>query len=256
MTPYNLDQLDVTPIIYVLVAYLVLQLIMKAGIAVFLRRVPASRRAISMVVMSFWGSFINGNYFIGVAIILHLLDLAPNVREHPPHLLLWGLAGIPLGFVLWFLLALGRRLGITIFGHGQFIAAEDAILRVVPQARYIFWGVINLALVQPMGRELFMRGVLLPVVVVEAGWSWAVLATVGVELLLRLNIVWVFATLIYAFMMVGLYALSGNALCGLVAAIIAGLMHSIGLISLAANRARQAADAGGNDSGSGSTKDA
>jgi hypothetical protein len=255
VTPYNLDQLDVTPIIYVLVAYLVLQLLMKAGISFQLRRVPASRRAISMVVMSFWGSFINGVYFIGAAIVLHLLDLAPNVHEHPPHLLLWGLAGIPLGLVLWFLLALGRRLGISIFGHGQFIAAEDAILRVVPHARYIAWGVINLALVQPLGRELFMRGVLLPVVVLEAGWGWAVLATVGIELLLRLNIVWVFATLIYTFIMVGLYALSGNALCGLVAAIIAGLMHSVGLISLAANRARQAANASGNESGAGTGMD-
>ena len=48
-----------------------------------------------------------------------------------------------------------------------------------------------------------MRGVFFPSVLEHFGWAWAIAATLVIELLLRLNIVWLFQTLVYAFAMCG-----------------------------------------------------
>jgi hypothetical protein len=140
---------------------------------------------------------------------------------------------MPLGIVLWYVLVMARRLGIAVFGPSQLIAAEDAILNLIPHPRYLSWGLLNLAVIQPLGRELFMRGVFLPVVALNLGWGWAVGATLVIELWLRMNVVWLFANALYVLFMCGLFYLSGNALCGLVAASVAGLIHGIALAYVA-----------------------
>src|SRR5205085_7487195 len=132
-------------------------------------------------------------YFLGCAIGLRLGHLIqPDPR--PPHLALFALLGIPAGAGLWFAITFARKVGLAFFGRGDLALAEEAIIRAAPSERFLSWGCANLIVVQPLGRELFMRGLLLPVVARDLGLVWAILATVLVELLLRLNIAWIFST--------------------------------------------------------------
>jgi hypothetical protein len=75
-----------------------------------------------------------------------------------------------------------------------------------------------------------MRGMLLPAVVRHMGWGWGIAATLIVEMLLRLNIAWVFQTLLYALVMCALYYLTGAALCGLTAAMTVGVIQAAVLL--------------------------
>jgi membrane protease YdiL (CAAX protease family) len=93
--------------------------------------------------------------------------------------------------------------------------------------------VMNLSVIQPLAHELFLRGLLLAAVVRHMGWGWGIAATLIVEMLLRLNIAWVFQTLLYAGAMLGLYYATGNALCGLTAAMTAGTIQAAVLLKRA-----------------------
>ena len=173
--------------------------------------------------------------------LLHIYRWVPN--SPPKHNYGWlALAGIPGGLVVWYFITLGRKLGIELFGRSELIPAEDAALHVAAQPgtplspRYVGWGVVNLAILQPLGRELFMRGALLPAVALEFGWLWAVAAAVLIELLLKLNVVWVFQTLAYSLLMCAMFYLTGSALTGLVAAAVSGLIHGLALIYISGRR--------------------
>lgn len=229
------------PLAYALLGYLVLQVLLNILGNYIVRR--AANKAISVVKTAFWGNVLGAVYLISIAALLHILQLAPNTERPPASWLAWGLGGLPAGIVLWYILAKARWLGIRVFGPSQLIAAEDAILQVLPDARYFGWGIINLAVLQPLGRELFMRGVLLPVVAFNMGWGWAVGITLVIELLFRMNVVWVFVNTAYALSVCGLFYLSGNALCGLVAASIAGLIHAIALAYITLKAAQQRIEA-------------
>lgn len=225
------DRLPLVPLAYALLGYFGLQLILSIAIRTWLKRAKA--QPIAAVTTAFWAGIIGALYLVVISVLLHIWNLAPNTERPPAHMLWWGLGGVPLGVVLWYVLVMARRLGITAFGSSQLIAAEDAILNFIPHPRYLSWGLINLAVIQPLGRELFMRGVFLPVVALNMGWGWAVGTTLVIELWLRMNVVWLFANIFYVFMMCGLFYLSGNALCGLVAASVAGLIHGVALASVA-----------------------
>lgn len=212
------------PLLYVLAGYLLLQILLNLLIALLLRRV--GRRAVHALLATFWSGVINALYFIVAAVLLHVWEAVPN-RDPPPGVGWYALAGLPLGAGLWYLTTLARKLGRALFGRGELIAAEDAILRVPPHPRYLAWGVLNLTLIQPAGRELFLRGAFLPAVVLTFGWGGAVAATLVVELLLRLNVVWALQTLTYALVMCGLFYMTGGALTGLVAAAVSGLIHGM-----------------------------
>jgi len=235
------DRLPLMPLAYALLGYLVLQILLNIIGSYLLRR--AENPPVAVVKHAFWGNVTGAIYLIIVAALLHIWQQAPNAERPPTSILAWGLGGLPAGIVLWYILAKARSLGIRVFGPSQLIAAEDAILQVLPDARYFGWGIINLAVIQPLGRELFMRGVLLPVVAFNMGWGWAVGITLVIELLLRMNVVWVFVNTAYALIMCGLFYLSGNALCGLVAASIAGLIHAIALSYMTLKAAQQRIEA-------------
>jgi hypothetical protein len=228
------QELPLEPLAYTLLGYFVLQILLNFLVAALRRR--SQHPQLLLLLGAFWSGFGGALYFVVAAVLLHIFDLAPNTETPPAGMLWWGLAGLPLGILLWYLQAMGRRLGLMIFGLSQLVAAEDAILRIPPHPRYVSWGLINVAAIQPLGRELFMRGVFLPVVALNLGWTWAVGTTVVIELLLRLNVVWVFATLLYVLMMCTLFYLSGNALCGLIAAAVAGLIHGLALMQLGFRR--------------------
>lgn len=226
--PQNVQTgIPLAPLAYTLLGYLVLQVLLNVAIRMRVRRAP--RRALAALTGSFWGGVTGALYLIVLSVLLHIWQLAPNSEQPPANLLWQGLAGMPLGAGLWYLLVLARKLGLSVFGPNQLLAAEDVILRSIPHPRYLSWGILNLAVIQPLGRELFMRGVLLPVVALNWGWALAVTVTLFIEFLMRLNVVWLFATGIYALAMCLLFYLTGNALCGLVAASVAGLIHGVAL---------------------------
>jgi hypothetical protein len=221
------DRLLLMPLVYAIAGYFVVQAVMSLMIRLALRR--RGTRAILAVTGAFWASVVGALYLVVISAVLHIWNLAPNATRPPANMLWWGLAGVPLGVVLWYLLVAARRFGIAVFGVSQLVAAEDAILNLLPHPRYLGWGLINLAVLQPLGRELFMRAVFLPSVALNLGWGWAVGSTLVIELWMRMNVVWLFANLLYVLAMCGLFYLSGNALCGLVAASVAGLLHGIAL---------------------------
>jgi hypothetical protein len=215
--------------------YLALQLLLNLILAWYLAR--RGRTASHMLAGTFWAGVINAVYFTTTAVLLHVWSLAPNYPPHHNYPLL-ALLGLPLGPLLWFIGTGGRKLGLALFGKGELIASEDAILRVPPAPRFIGWGIVNLAALQPLGRELFLRGAFFPSVIEHFGWAWAIAATLVIELLLRLNVVWLFQTLAYALFMSALYLLTHSALTGLVAAAVAGLVQASVLLRLGAARLR------------------
>ncbi len=219
--------LSLVPLAWTLLGYLALQVLLNVINGIRIRR--AVHKMLAALTGSFWGGVIGALYLVVLSALLHIWRLAPNTPQPPANMLWQGLCGLPLGAALWYLVVMARKLGIAVFGPSQLLAAEDVILRTLPAPRYLGWGVINLAVIQPLGRELFMRGVLLPLVAMSWGWGPAVVATLVIEFLLRLNVVWVFATGLYALAMCGLFYLTGNALCGLVAASVAGLIHGVAL---------------------------
>lgn len=224
-----------TPLLAALGAYLALQVLLNLVLAWYLSR--RGRTASHMLAGTFWASVINAVYFTVAAVLLHVWSLAPNYPPHQDYPLL-ALLGLPLGPLLWYLTTLGRKLGLALFGKGELIASEDAVLRVPPAPRFIGWGILNLCALQPLGRELFMRGAFFPSVIEHFGWGWAVAATLVIELLLRLNVVWLFQTLFYALAMCGLFLLTHSALTGLVAAAVAGLIQAVVLLRLGSGRLR------------------
>jgi len=233
MADYLQTELSLVPLAYALGGYLALQVVLNIVNAAYVRR---EKNPIALVKASFWSSVVNALFFIVVSVVLHILGLAPNTASAPQNLGWWALLGIPLGVLLWWLVAMGRRLGMLLFGASTLVAAEDAVLRYPPGPRYLAWGLFNLGLISPLGRELFMRGVFLPVVVMNLGWGWGIGTALIIEFLLRLNVVWAPATAIYSLFMCALFYLSGNALCGLVAAAVAGLVHGIAWVQLKLRR--------------------
>ncbi len=191
------------------------------------------KRAIAMLKGTFWAGWINGCYFIAAAVVLNIIDAAPAAADIPGNFWLLALFGLPAGVGLWYLTVQARKLGMAIFGGGEIIAGEDVILRFPPHPRYITLGLVNLVLIQPFGREAFFRAALFPTVAAVvarnatpvAGWLWAILILIVLELMLRLNIVWVFQTLAYTITLCVLYLLTGSALTGLIAAMTSGLLH-------------------------------
>jgi hypothetical protein len=224
-------------LLYVLAGYFVLQIVLNLGVRAAAQR--SANRALTALKGSFWASMVNALYFIVAAILLHVYNVAPN-RGLGPYTLWWALGGVPLGVGLWYLSAKARGLGIRFFGTSNLVAGEDAILRFPPAPQYLTWGVANQALVQPLGRELFLRGAFLPIAIDHFGWGWAVAATVLVELVPRLNVVWLPWTLLYSLSMCLLFYLSGGALCGLITASVCGLIHSVVIAYIAAREDHQA----------------
>jgi hypothetical protein len=229
------DRIPLVPMLIALAGYLVLQLVLNLLSALYLRgKEPEARNVLKA---TFWAGVVNALYFTTAAVLLHILRAAPNRPPHHNYGLL-ALLGVPIGPVLWYATAWGRKIGLALFGRGELVAGEDAVLRVPPSDRYIGWGIVNLAVLQPLGRELFLRGAFLPTVALTFGWGWAVAATLIVELLLRMNIVWVFQTLIYALIMCGLFISTGTALTGLVAAGVSGAIQGLVLFKLGGGRLR------------------
>jgi hypothetical protein len=209
----------------VLGGYFALQIVQNIIIRALAVRSP--QRIRTVIKGSFWASVVNAVYFIVVAILLHIWNLAPN--DKPSHMAFWALMGLPCGAALWWLSAQARALGIRWFGYSNIVAGEDAVLRHPPDPQYIGWGITNQSIIQPLGRELFLRGAFLPMVVASYGWAWGIAATLIVEIAPRLNVVWLPLTLTYSLFMCGLYYSSDSALCGLVAAAVSGMLHSCSL---------------------------
>lgn len=223
------------PMLFALGVYLALQLLLNLALMLYLAR--TKRTAAHLLAGTFWAGVINAVYFVIAAAVLHIQGFAPNYPPHANYPALAGL-GLVLGPLVWYCTTLGRKLGLALFGKSELIAAEDAVLRAPPAPRFIGWGIVNLWLLQPLGRELFLRGAFLPAVIETFGWGWAVAASLVIELFLRLNIVWVFQTLIYALLMCALYLLTGSALTGLVAASVSGLVQALVLLRLGGGRLR------------------
>jgi len=220
---------DLMPLLYALAGYLALQVMLNLGLGLWLNR--RGRRPVLMLQATFWSSVVNGLYFTVAAVLLHIYQLVPN-RGLPPATGWWALGGLPLGVLLWYLTAQARRLGLALFGKGELIASEDAVLTFPPSPRYLGWGVANLTVIQPLGRELFMRGAFLPAVIATFGWGWALASLLVVELLLKLNVVWLLQTVLYTLFMCALFYFSGSALAGLIAAAVSGLLHAVALAYL------------------------
>ena len=224
------------PYIYILGVYLALQVVLNLFLRYVIRQ-HDENRAVAMLLGTFWAGVVNAVFFIIAAVMLHVIGAAPNVASIPGNVWLLALSGIPAGVALWYISVQARKLGIALFGGGELIAGEDAILRIPPHPRYITAGMLNLGVLQPLGREFFMRGALLPAVAAVvaqnsteiAGWLWAILVVLVLELLLRMNVVWMFQTLAYALIMCGLFILTGCALTGLVAAMVNGMLHGMAL---------------------------
>lgn len=227
-------------VLYVLAGYFALQLALNLSVRSLAQR--SANRPLTALKGSFWSSYINALYFIVAAILLHYYNIAPN-RGLGPHTLWWALGGVPLGVVLWYLSAKARGLGVQLFGPSNLVSGEDAILRFPPAPQYLIWGVANQALVQPLGRELFMRGAFLPIAIDHFGWGWAVGATLLVELVPRLNVVWLPLTLLYSLSMCLLFYVTGGALCGLITAAVCGLIHSVVVAYIAARESSTEAEA-------------
>jgi hypothetical protein len=212
---------------WVLSGYIALQILLNVANYFLISR--ARHRMIALLKCAFWSTVVNALYFLTCAVLMRIYGLV-TVGDPGGPLALQALAGVPAGVVLWYLSTQGRKAGRELFGRSELSLAEESILRAPPGLRYISWGVLNLAILQPLGRELFLRGTFLAVVVRELGWGWGIGGTLLIELLLRLEIGWVFFTLLYAGVQLGLFAMTGNALCGLVAAMVAGLLQSAALL--------------------------
>jgi hypothetical protein len=218
-----MQNVELTAVAWALVGYVGLQVALNL---LSMYRVPrAANQSSAVLINAFQANVLNALYFLGLAVALRLAGLI-ETREPPPNLWLHALLGVPLGIPLWYVLTYARKVGQALLGRGDLALAEEAIIRHAPTPRLRSWGLMNLIVIQPFGHELFMRGLLLPVVVRHLGWGWGIGATLIVELLLRLNIVWVFQTAAYALAMVGLFYLSGSAMLGLTAAMMAGTLQA------------------------------
>jgi len=233
------DATTLLPLLAFLGGYFVLQLVLNIIAGFFIQR--SANRAITAVKAAFASTIVNALYFITAAVLLHVCRWVPNTPPKSNYGWL-ALGGLAYGFAVWYFTTQGRKLGIGLFGRAELIPAEDAALHIAARPgtplseRYFGWGVVNLAVLQPLGRELFMRGALLPAVAVEFGWLWAIAAAVLIELMLRLNVVWMFQTLAYSLLMCGMFYLTGSALTGLVAAAVSGLIHGLALIYISGRR--------------------
>jgi hypothetical protein len=212
---------------YALVGYLVLQVALNTFNTWLVRR--SSTRLATILKAAFWSGVANALYFLTLAVVLRATHLV-ETREPPAGLWLHALLGVPVGVVLWFVLTIARKAGRELFGRGELALAEEAMLTAAPNPRYLSWSLINLITLQPLGRELFLRGLFLPVAVRHFGWGWAIGATLLIELLLRLNVAWVFQTVVYSLSMVGLFYLTGSAMLGLTAAMTAGAIQGAVLL--------------------------
>lgn len=227
------------PLLAFLGGYVVLQLMLNIAAGFVIQR--SRIRAITAVKAAFLSTIVNALYFLAAAVLLHAFRWVPNTPPKTNYGWL-ALAGLPYGLAVWYITTLGRKLGIELFGRADLIPAEDAALHVAARPgtplseRYLGWGVVNLTTLQPLGRELFLRGALLPAVALQFGWLWAIAAALLIELLLRLNVVWLFQTLAYSLLMCGMFILTGSALTGLVAAGLSGLIHGLALIHIAGRR--------------------
>lgn len=209
---------------YLLLGYFALQIVLNVIVRAAAQRSP--QRAQAALAGSFWAGVVNSLYFVAASVWLHQAGIAPN-RGPDKSTVWWALAGIPAGVALWYGSAKARGLGIRLFGSSNIVSGEDAILHFPPSPAYVNWGIANLTFIQPIGREVFLRGAFLPVAVGELGWGWGLAATLLAELAPRLNVVWLPLTLLYSAAMCLLFYLSGSALCGLVAACVSGCIHSI-----------------------------
>jgi hypothetical protein len=218
-------------------AYLLLQVVLNYLNLRAVLRVPRERRPLALVVAAFWSGIANAAYFAVAAIVLRVQGYVAAPFVSPESGGLWahlGL-GLVLGPLLWYWTTLARGAGRRLFGAGEIAGAEEAILRSPPGMHYVVLGVLNLFLFQPLGRELFIRGVLLAVVQRELalrhspsdGWPLAIALMLLVDVLLRLNVVWLFATLTHGLIMAALYYYTGDALAGLLASMIAGLIQAV-----------------------------
>lgn len=221
-----------------LLVYLLLQIGMNLLI---LRRLHASEnKARTAITGAFWASFANGLYFLAAAVLLRSAGGVESGPPTPERTLLWQfLLGLALGFPLWLLLTWTRKFGQALYGRGDVVFAEEAILRHPPSPRYAGLGIANLAITAPLGRELFFRGLMLPVLAESVGWAWAVTGIAVFELLMRLNVAWLYQNLSYTLLMCGLFYLSGNAACGLGAAMLSGLLQALVLLKLAMRAQRE-----------------
>ncbi|MCC7477490.1 hypothetical protein IT575_03435 [bacterium] len=246
---------------WALTGYLVLQLLLNIINVRYVRGAEARRRPLALIICAFWSGVANALYFVGAAVLLRVLGLVDNTPPAPglPGRMLLGLV---LGPVLWYWLVLARGLGRRLFGVGELVAADEAILRAPPSLSYVSWGLINLSLIQPLGRELFVRGVFLATLqrVLAAqvdsgallsgpalwgmqslgpGWVLAILLMLVVDVLLRVNIVWLPATLAYGLGMAALFYFTGDATAGLTAASVAGFIQGVTLLRLTLRKYKQ-----------------
>lgn len=231
---------------WALVLYLLLQLLLNLiNVRVVLRH-PKPARPLALVRCAFWSGVTNALFFLAAAVGLRLLGLIPSFAPEPG---LWmrALLGLLLGPLLWYWLVMARGLGRRMFGSGELISADEAILRAPPSLSYVTWGVINLALIQPLGRELFVRGVFLSTVqrTLDAqgygahGWPLSIALMLVVDVLLRINIVWLFATIAYGLAMAALFYLTHDATCGITCSMCAGLIQGLVLLRVTMQKYRE-----------------
>jgi hypothetical protein len=222
-------QVELTALAWSLVGYIALQVALNFISMLRIIRAEQQRRPLMLLLNAFQANVLNALYFLAVAVGLRVAGVV-ETREPPSYLWAHALGGVPVGIALWYALTWARKLGRAVFGRGDLALAEEAVVRHAPSPRLQSWGLMNLIVIQPLARELFMRGLLLAVVVRHLGWGWGVASTLIVELLLRLNIVWVYQTLLYALAMCGVFWWSGSAMLGLTAAMTAGAIQAAVLL--------------------------
>jgi hypothetical protein len=214
-----------------LLVYLLLQIGMNLLILRRLRTSPNKAR--TAILGSFWASFANGIFFVMLSVLLR--TLGGLVTSEPPSgsvIGLHALLGLALGLPLWYLLTLTRKFGHALFGRGEVVFADEVVLRHPPSPRLAGFGIANLLIVQPFGRELFFRGLMLPVLAEAVGWGWALTGIAVFELLMRLNVAWLYQNLAYTLVMGGLFYLTGDAVAGLGAAVVSGFVQALVLLRL------------------------
>lgn len=213
-------------LLYALSGYLLLQVMLNLIILRMLRR--SGRDPRKALTATFWSGVINACYLGACGWALWRSGVDSVARPEWPLAQCIGL-GVAAGIGLWWVCAWARKLGLGLFGKARLIAAEDAILRVPPARWYVGTGILNLSLVQPFGRELFFRGAMLPLLAAGFGWPIALAAVLLVELLLKLNVVWVFAVIANTLILSGLYYITGSVITCISAAVIAGFIHALAL---------------------------
>lgn len=225
-----------------LLVYLLLQIGLNLLI---LRRLRGSEnKARTAITGAFWASFVNSLYFFAAAVLLRTAGGVSTTAPPEDQTLLWHFAlGLGLGLPLWLLLTWMRKFGQALYGRGEVVFAEEAILRHPPSPRYAGFGIANLALTAPLGREIFFRGLMLPVLAQAVGWAWAIAGIAVFEVLMRLNVSWLYQNLAYTLVMCGLFYLTGDATCGLGAAMVAGLAQALVLLRLAIRAQRERTEA-------------